>query len=75
MTWGCGRAQAELLLVTNAAGSTTAGGLLGYWVFCCFFFFFFPSSLMNEPEKIISFCCARSISLWMVFCLNIFSAF
>lgn len=59
------------VLVTNPAGSTTAAGLLSWLLF-----FFFPlSSLMNEPEKIISFCCARSISLWMVFCLNIFGAF
>lgn len=29
---------------------------------------------MNEPKKIINFCCARSIFLWMMFCLNIFCA-
>lgn len=29
---------------------------------------------MNEPKKIASVCCARSIFLWMVFCLNIFCA-
>jgi len=29
---------------------------------------------MNEPEKIINFCCARAVFLWMLFCLNIFCA-
>lgn len=48
-------------VVTNPAQSTAPGA-----------FFFF--SLMNEPKKIINFCCARSIFLWMVFCLNIFGA-
>lgn len=48
-------------VVTNPAQSTAPGA---FYFFC----------LMNEPQKIINFCCARSIFLWMVFCLNIFCA-